>query len=94
MARATAVSKRQVPTTQTGYRGTETKIVFKEFGDKHPDINADDSKLAVSSGEGADSWTRAGGTMTSVTTEVTSLLVKLSLLGTDCALQTIRNNRD
>ena len=61
VARATAVSKRQVSTIQTVQKMLEIrqsrcldrvviewlspnrhKIVFKELGDEHPDINADD----------------------------------------------------
>ena len=63
------------------------KFVFTEMADEHPDADTDDvlatteSELAVSSGEAADSGTRASGTTSTVATAVAKSVGETRLLG-------------
>ena len=65
------------------------KIVFKEVGDEHPDIDVDDViacaqvKVQILEPEQATEPSQSQQ-------QSRSLLVKLSLLETECAMQTIR----
>ena len=94
MARATAVSKCQVPTIQTVQKmlyirlcqyldrlvierlsPDRHKIVFKELGDEHPHINAEDV-IAPNRIQ-----TRSGGTVIAITTAVTKSVGEAQPLG-------------
>ena len=104
MAYATDVPKRQVPTIQTVSemlgQYLRHKIVFKEFRDEYPHINADHA-IATNRIQtrsvfrwGADSWTGTSGTITAATTEVAKSVGEAQPLGNGLRDANNSPNRD